>query len=66
MDQHLAVRFGDKGVSRLQQLPAKGRIIVDFPVEHQHQGLVLVIKRLLTGFQINDAQPAEAHGDAVV
>jgi hypothetical protein len=38
------------------QVPAQIRIIIDFPIEYQPEGLILVGHGLLSGGEINDGQ----------
>ena len=41
-------------------------IVIDFPVEHQHQRPVLIKNRLVAGVaDIDNAQTAKAHRDAI-
>ena len=44
-----------------QQLFPQRLIVVNLPIEHQHQRLIFIIQRLISRLQINDAQAPEAH-----
>ena len=66
VNQHLGVRIRGEDMPLFLKLLTKLLIIIDFPVEHKHQGLVLIINRLASVIQVDNAQPAKAHGNLVV
>ena len=64
--QHLAVSLGGKGMPCFEQLLPQRAVVVDLTVEHQHQRLVLIIKRLVPRLEVDDAEPPKAHCHRVV
>lgn len=66
MNQYLAVTVGDKHMAGGQQFVPQLAVIINLPVKHQHQGLVLVVQRLVGRLNVDNAQTAKAHGNAVV
>lgn len=66
MQENFAVGFGGEGMPSCEQLLPQRAIIVDFAVKHQHFGLILIINRLATSIEVDDAQPPKRHGDGTV
>ena len=66
MNQNLAVGFGVELVALLDKGRAKLLVVVDFAVEGENKGLVLVVNRLMTGVKVDNRQSAEAHVDRLV
>ena len=66
VDQHLAVGFGRKRVTLCLQRLAQLLVVVDFTVECENHGLVLVEDRLVACIQVDDGQAPEAHANGVV
>src|ERR1700761_748196 len=66
MDKCFSVALSCESVAVRKQRLAQRLVVVDFAVEHHPGGTVFIGNRLMTGAQINDAQPAHADpADAV-
>ncbi len=64
MEDYLAVRVGFEDVPRGQQVLADGLEVVNFPVEDQDLGFVLIEHGLAAPGQVDNGQAAEAQGAA--
>src|SRR6476661_1952294 len=63
-------RFGvgrsvEKMSGRLELVPELP-VVVDFAVEHDPDGAILVMNRLMSGREVNDTQPPHAEPDALL
>src|ERR1051325_5917738 len=56
VDDDLAIRTGFKAMPALNERITKLAIVIDFPVENHGDLATLVEQRLITGFEVNDAQ----------
>src|SRR6266540_7053143 len=55
-----------KCVAPLEQLLRKRAAVVDLPIEDDLKGSVLIVDRLLSGLEIDDAEPSHAEAHASV
>jgi hypothetical protein len=63
MSNYFGIGMSGKGVATLQEQLAKFRIVVNFSIQQDPNGSVLVGKRLVPASYVNDAQPAVAKTD---
>src|SRR2546427_720358 len=66
MDDHFRIGGGRKHMAALLQLSAEVAKVVDLTVKHHPNPAVLVVDRLASGLQINDAQAAHTQAHALV
>ena len=67
MQQYFTVSLGCKHMTLFNQFLAQFLVVINFPVKREHQGLIFVINGLVAAFaDINNAQPAEPHGNIVI
>ena len=64
--EHLAVGTGAELMSQLLQLLLKILVVIDLAVVGQDQRAVLIRDRLVAALEVDDTQPAKAHGDGIV
>ena len=63
MDDHFRIGGGRKHMAALLQLAAEVAKVVDLAVKHNPNRAVLIVDRLASGLEINDAQAAHAQAD---
>ena len=66
MKEDLGVGMGAEGVAQGDEPLAQGLIVVDLAVESDDQVMVFVIDGLVSAFEVDDAQAAEAQGRVVI
>ena len=66
MKEDLGVGMGAEGVAQGDEPLAQGLVVVDFAVEGDDQVMVFVIDGLVSAFEVDDAQAAEAQGRVVI
>jgi hypothetical protein len=64
MNDNLGIGSRPEAMTLLFQLLSQLDKIIDFPVAHQRDGLVLARNRLIAGFKVDDAQAPDAHPDS--
>src|SRR2546427_5305279 len=66
MDDHLRIGGGRKRMAALLKFPAEVAKVVDLTVKHHPDRGVLVVDRLASGLQVDDAQAAHTQAHALV
>src|SRR6266853_2264629 len=66
VDDALGVAMRAEGVAQSDELLAKRQVIVDFSIEDDPNGAVLVAEGLVPSGEVHNTQPAHAYAGAVV
>src|SRR5262249_55396487 len=64
MHNHFGIAPGRELMTAGDELTTKLSVVVDLAVEHRPDRLILVVDRLMSASQVDDAQPTHAQADA--
>ena len=66
MDNYLSITVGIKAATRLFQLFPQFNVIKNLSVKDHPQGFILIVHRLFSASQIDDAKPALSQPDIIL
>jgi hypothetical protein len=64
MNDRFGVGIGVEGMSALQEVLPQFLVVEDFPVENDLNGSILVVDRLVSSIQVDDAETPHPKSDA--